>query len=174
MADTLTLEIVTPDGLKLSEPVSEFTAPSVDGEFGVLPGHRPMLAALSTGIVTYVVQGQNHSVAVGAGFAEVVDDRAAILTDRFCRKADIDPVLVRKELKEVDEALDHFEGDRSGAEYAELVARELWLAAQLDLYGDPPPPRLRTQVDAPAGAQENYAALAADTNESEKTDGAAS
>nr|PZN22409.1 MAG: hypothetical protein DIU78_15735 [Pseudomonadota bacterium] len=59
MADTLSLEIVTPEGIKLSEKVSELTAPSVDGEFGVLPGHRPMLAALTSGIVTYVKNGQS-------------------------------------------------------------------------------------------------------------------
>ena len=35
MADTLSLEIVTPDGVKLNEQVTELTAPSVDGEFGV-------------------------------------------------------------------------------------------------------------------------------------------
>ena len=53
MADSLALEIVTPDGLKLTTQVAELTAPSVDGEFGVLPGHRPMLAALKTGIVRF-------------------------------------------------------------------------------------------------------------------------
>ncbi len=65
MADSIALEIVTPDGVKLSENVSELTATSVDGEFGVLPSHRPMLAALTTGIVTYVKNGEKHSVAVG-------------------------------------------------------------------------------------------------------------
>ena len=48
MADTIHLEIVTPDGLKLAADVSEFTAPSVNGEFGVLPGHVPLLTALAT------------------------------------------------------------------------------------------------------------------------------
>ena len=43
------LEIVTPEGVQLSEDIDELTAPSVDGQFGVLPGHRPMIAALATG-----------------------------------------------------------------------------------------------------------------------------
>lgn len=156
MADTIALEIVTPEGVKLRERVTELTAPSVRGEFGVLPGHRPMLAALATGLVSYLHQGQKHEVAVGAGFAEVLDDKVIILTDRFTSKQEIDPVLVRKELKEVDEALENFQGDQSSSEYAELVARELWLAAELDLYGDPPPPRLRTQNDVPLGRFESY------------------
>ena len=138
------LEIVTPDGVKLHERVSELTAPSVDGEFGVLPGHRPLLAALKTGIVSYKIEGTEHRVAVGSGFVEVAEDQARLLTDRFIRKQDVDPVRARLELKDADQALDNYTGDPNGAEYAELVKRELWAAAQLELYGDPPPPTIRT------------------------------
>lgn len=175
MADTISLEIVTPDGVKLTEQVSELTAPSVDGEFGVLPGHQPMLAALTTGLVTFHAKGSTEqtAVAVGAGFFEVADDRAVILTDRFTRKADIDPVLVRKELKEVDEALDQFHGDLTTSEYGELVARQLWAAAQLDLYGDPPPPRVRTISELQFAQHETYAELADEAGASDETESAA-
>ena len=165
MADTLSLEIVTPDGVKLNEQVSELTAPSVNGEFGVLPGHRPMLAALTTGLVSYFKSGEKHTVAVGAGFVEITDDRALLLTDRFITKDAIDPVRVRLELKEVDEKLDHFAGDRTTPEYGELVSRELWAAAQLDLYGDPPPPRLRTQSELMFAQHESYTELASEVPE---------
>lgn len=144
MADTIKLEIVTPDGRKLKEDVEEFTARSTEGEFGVLPGHQPLAAALQTGLVSYKHDGTTESVAVGAGFVEVYHDRAVLLTDHFCRKEDIDPVRVRLELKEADEALDAFEGDPSSGEYIDLVATELWAAARLELYGDPPPPTIRT------------------------------
>ena len=77
------LEIVTPDGVALREKVQMLTAPSVDGEFGVLPGHRPLLAALKTGIVTYTKNGTEVRVAVGPGFVEVFEDRAVLLTDRL-------------------------------------------------------------------------------------------
>jgi F-type H+-transporting ATPase subunit epsilon len=168
MADPISLEIVTPDGVRLSEHVAELTAPSVYGEFGVLPGHRAMLAALTTGIVSFSKSGEKESVAVGAGFFEITDDHAVLLTDRFIRKADIDPVLVRKELKEVDAALDTFQGDLTGAEYGELVARQLWAAAQLDLYGDPPPPRIRTMSELMFAQHESYAELADEGQTDEK------
>jgi F-type H+-transporting ATPase subunit epsilon len=138
------LEIVTPDGIKLNERVSELTAPSVDGEFGVLPGHRPLLAALKTGIVSYKIDREEHHVAVGSGFVEVADDKARLLTDRFIRKPDVDPVRARLDLKDADVALDEFTGDPSSNDYAELVKKELWAAAQLELYGDPPPATVRT------------------------------
>ena len=45
MAESIQLEIVTPTGVALRTAVSEVTVPSVAGEFGVLPGHVPVLAA---------------------------------------------------------------------------------------------------------------------------------
>ncbi len=156
MAETLALEIVTPDGVKLRETVDTLTAPGADGEFGVLPRHRPLLAALTAGILTYTKGSVIESVAIGAGFAEVVDDRAVVLTDHFVRKSDIDPVRVRLELKEVDEELDRYAGHPSGPEYGALVARELWAATQLELYGDPPPPRVRSQSELELNLVETY------------------
>jgi len=143
VAETLHLEIVTPDGVKLAEAVEQFTAPGVEGEFGVLPQHAPFLTALTAGIVTYTQGGQTTSVAIGSGFAEVTADRSVLLTNKFVTKETLDPVRVRLELKEVDEELDRFTGDPSSPEYAELVQRELWAATQLELHGDPPPPHIR-------------------------------
>ena len=170
MADTIHLEIVTPDGLKLAADVNEFTATSIDGEFGVLPGHVPLMTALAIGTVTYQIGSEKYVVAVGRGFAEVSADKATLITDRFIKKEDIDPVVVRLELKEADEALDKFDGDLQGFEYTELLARELWAAAELEVYGDPPPPRMKTLNELSFGHRENYAEL----GKSEETEAAAS
>jgi F-type H+-transporting ATPase subunit epsilon len=143
VADTFQLEIVTPQGIKLAEPVEQVTAPGVEGEFGVLPQHAPLLTALTAGVVSYTQGGHTETVAIGSGFAEVLADKTILLTEKFVTKDEIDPVRVRLELKEVDEELARFAGDPTGAEYAELVHRGLWAATQLELYGDPPPPRMR-------------------------------
>ena len=173
------MEIVTPRGKALSASVDEVTAPSVQGEFGVLPGHLPLLAALRTGIVTYRTGTETKRCAVGAGFAEVGPDKLIVLTDEYAERDRIDPVLVRKELGEVQEELQKLEAiplvapDAKGADATAtsnrarrdvLIARENWLAAQLELYGDPPfatqrpyeqfgpiapPPEDEVPVDAP-------------------------
>ena len=153
------LEIVTPEGVQLSEDIDELTAPSVDGQFGVLPGHRPMLAALTTGIITYFKGGVPTQVAVGAGYVEIHGDRAVVLTDRYSTKDSVDPVRVRLNLKEADEALDSFSGELGSSEHLELIAKELWAAALLELYGDPPPPTMRGYYEA--SQPENYAKTAA-------------
>ena len=156
MAETgqFQLEIITPDGVQLRESIDELTAPSVSGQFGVLPGHRPMLATLTTGIISYIKGGVTTQVAVGAGYVEIQGDRAVVLTDRFSNKATIDPVRVRLDLKEADAALDSFTGEAGSSDHTELIKRELWAAALLELYGDPPPPTLRGFDDF--RAPENY------------------
>jgi F-type H+-transporting ATPase subunit epsilon len=138
------LEIVTPKGRALTTQVDEVTAPSVEGEFGVMPGHLPLLAALRTGIVTYRSGADSKRCAVGAGFAEAGANKLLILTDDYVERDQIDPVVVRKELAEVESQLEKIvaKGDLKPAGTDEqakvLIARENWLAAQLELYGDAP------------------------------------
>src|SRR5260221_1703138 len=152
MADgAIALEIVTPDGVALRETVQSFTAPSVEGEFGVLPGHRPLLAALQTGIVSYSKDGTEVRVAVGPGFAEVNEDHAVLLTDNLARKEDIDPVQARLDLKDADEALERLDSEPGSAAHLEMLRKELWDAARLTLYGDPPPPTVHTFHESLAG-----------------------
>jgi F-type H+-transporting ATPase subunit epsilon len=154
MDDKIQLEIVTPRGRALVASVDEVTAPSVHGEFGVLPGHLPLLAALRTGIVSYRQGSDTRLCAVGSGFAEAGPDKLLILTDEFTERPGVDPVLVRTELAKVQQELVKLEGvpiaaaDTKGADSQSaeararrevLVARENWLAVELELYGDPPP-----------------------------------
>jgi F-type H+-transporting ATPase subunit epsilon len=155
----ISIEVVTPEGVALRESVEELTAPSVDGDFGVLPGHRPLLAALRTGIATYRKGSDEVRVAVGPGFAEVNDDHVVILTDRFCRRDDVDVVLARQELKVADDELNAFDGTLGGTEHGMLIRRSRWAATQLELCGDPPPPTINTFAEFQTVAHPDYAAV---------------
>ncbi len=139
MAGKIHLEIVTPEGVKFSEEVDELTAPSVEGQFGVLPAHRPLLAGLKTGVLTYFRNGEERAVAVGPGFVKVADDQARVITDRFMAKADVDPIVARKDLKEATDEIDAISSEATMDEKLALVARSRWAATRLELYGDPPP-----------------------------------
>jgi F-type H+-transporting ATPase subunit epsilon len=139
--DKIAIEIVTPEGRKLAVTADEVTAPSVDGEFGVLPGHLPLLAALRTGIVSYRTGSETKKCAVGPGFAEAGANKLLILTDHYIEREQIDPVLVRKELHEVQAEIAKAEAsteDDAKSQLDVLIKKENWLAAQLELYGDPP------------------------------------
>lgn len=146
MADNapIELQVITPDGAALRTQVDELTAPSVDGDFGVLAGHRPLIAALRTGIVTYRKGSEQQQIAVGPGFVEVANDRALLLTSSFCRAEDVDLAAARQDLIEADDALQTFEGELGGPEHGVLIRRERWAAVRLELGGDPPPPTINT------------------------------
>lgn len=169
MASKIHLEIVTPEGVKFAADVDEFTAPSVQGEFGVLPSHRPLLAGLKTGIVTFKVDGETKAVAIGPGFAKVSGDVASIITDKFMAKADVDAVIARKDLKDAETAMDALSQDAPEAEKAEKIAASRWAAARLELYGDPPPPTVILAHEMRLLGGEDYATAESDGANSEET-----
>jgi F-type H+-transporting ATPase subunit epsilon len=144
MAAHIALEIVTPRGVVLREQVDEVIAPGDHGEFGVLPGHLPMLAALDIGLLHYRKGAKLIDVAVGDGFAEIIHDKALVLVDRFTDVATAkgEVLETRKRLKEVDAKIERWDGPLDAPERIELVAEEQWLAVKLELIGDPPQARV--------------------------------
>ncbi len=147
MAETIKIEIVTPTGLAVSRDVLEIDAPTLGGEIGILPGHVPLLAALRTGLVTIKPVGASGDeplrFAIAHGVLEVALDKAVILTEKFAKKDDVDTVKVRARLKEVDEELTAWEGEVDDQKRIDLIEEEQWLAAELELIGDPPAPTMR-------------------------------
>jgi F-type H+-transporting ATPase subunit epsilon len=87
---SIDLQIVTPDRMLVHEKVDEVEIPGVDGYFGVLPGHTPLLAALSVGELWYRRGQEKTYLAIAFGFAEVLPDRVTILAQLGERAEDID------------------------------------------------------------------------------------
>jgi len=86
----LRLEFVTPVRAIVHEDVDEVEIPGEEGYFGVLPGHAPLLAALKAGELWYRTGAEKKYAFVGGGFAEVLPDRVAILSQIGERAEDID------------------------------------------------------------------------------------
>ena len=70
----LQLQIVSADRSLVSEAVDEVEIPGVDGYFGVLPGHTPLLAVLGAGELWYRQGQEKHYLMIAFGFAEVQPD----------------------------------------------------------------------------------------------------
>ncbi len=90
MADTLKLEIVTPDATVFSEDVHMVTLPAVDGQIGVLPHHVPLLTQLIPGEMIVRKDGRETFVAVGEGLVLVTRDAVSIVTDMAIAAGSID------------------------------------------------------------------------------------
>jgi F-type H+-transporting ATPase subunit epsilon len=86
----LTLEIVTPDRALLRDEVDEVVVPGSEGEFGVLPGHTPLLSTLKVGELWYRQGQEKHYLAIAFGFVEVLPDRVTVLAQVGERAQEID------------------------------------------------------------------------------------
>ena len=106
MAETVKLEVVTPEKYVVSEDVQIVMAPGDLGEFGVLPGHTPLLTSLEIGKIRYRdTSGKEHVLFVSGGFAEALPDRVTILAESAEKKEDIDPERAKSALKRAEKRL---------------------------------------------------------------------
>ena len=81
MANTLKLEIVTPEEKVYSEDVEMVTLPGVEGELGIYPNHVPLMTQVVAGEVVVRKDGQPYYLAVGDGFVEITGETVSIMTD---------------------------------------------------------------------------------------------
>src|SRR5580693_5004870 len=105
MANTLKLEIVTPEAKIFSEDVEMVTLTGSDGEMGILPQHMPLMTQLVSGEIVARKDGKNLFLAVGDGFVQVTGDRVAILTDMAIRAENIDEAKAEEARKRAEARL---------------------------------------------------------------------
>jgi F-type H+-transporting ATPase subunit epsilon len=96
---------MTPERLVLDEEVEEVTAPGTVGEFGVLPNHTTFLSSLQPGRFMYKRGGQAYVLALGGGFAEVVDNVMTVLADSVEIASEINVARARLALQRAQESL---------------------------------------------------------------------
>jgi F-type H+-transporting ATPase subunit epsilon len=89
MADTFTLELVTPARQVVNEAVNEAQIPVLGGYIGVLPGHTPLLAEMGIGELSYQVGNREFFCTAIGGFVEVLADRVIVLADAAERAEEI-------------------------------------------------------------------------------------
>ncbi len=105
MADTLQLQVVTPDKQLVREDVEQVEMPGRTGYLGILPGHAPLLTELCPGEMSYSRGGKTQYLAVSWGFAEVLPDKVTVLADAAERPEDIDVKRAQEAKARADEAL---------------------------------------------------------------------
>jgi len=101
----LSLEIVTPEERVVTVTCDEVRLTSVEGQFGIRPGHTPLVAALAAGELVYVAGGTTHRFAAGEGFAEVSNDRVRVLVEEALRAEELDAGKAAQDLAERQKAL---------------------------------------------------------------------
>lgn len=130
MADTLSLEVATPERELVRELVSDLQVPGKNGYMGILPGHAPLLGLLGIGTLTYVsAEGKTRYLSIHQGFLEVLEDHVRVLADVAERAEEIDVQRALRALQRAqEEGLNPALGVDPGAALAAMMRAQARLA----------------------------------------------
>ena len=103
MADKVAFELASPERLLVSDRFDMAVIPGGDGDFGVLPGHAPLVSTVRPGVIDIHEGGRAvHRVFVDGGFAEVLPDRCTVLVEWAVMVDDIDRADVESRIREAE------------------------------------------------------------------------
>jgi F-type H+-transporting ATPase subunit epsilon len=131
MADQIQFELVSPERLLVSEPVEMVVVPGVEGDFGVLPGHAPLVSTVRPGVIVVFEGGKvAQRIYVARGLAEVTPERCTVLAEQATPVADIDRAAAEGEIREARDDLGEAKDDAERARLEfRIAAAEAKLAA---------------------------------------------
>ena len=128
MAGQLTLLIISPDRVVLDEQVDSVRLPGVDGSFGILPRHAPMIAAIEVGVMHYRQGGIERLLFVSSGFCEVAKNVVRVVAEAGEKPAEIDEQRAKEAEERARERMARFREQRgaamTGAEAIDLLRAE--------------------------------------------------
>ncbi|HJC74731.1 MAG TPA: ATP synthase F1 subunit epsilon [Candidatus Mediterraneibacter faecavium] len=114
--DTFGLKIIASDKVFYEGRCRKLIIPAPDGEKGILPNHENMVIAIAVGTAKVQLAGEEEwkDLAVGTGFAEIVNNRVTLLVDTAERPEDID---VRRAQEQQERAEEQMRQKQSTQEY---------------------------------------------------------
>src|SRR5438876_10477950 len=107
---TFHFDLVSPEKLAFSGEVDQVDVPGVEGDFGVLAGHAPVVAAIRPGILTVTSGGTHQKIIVLGGLAEVSDNGLTVLADVATSTAELDRAQFAETISEMEAKLSEKEG----------------------------------------------------------------
>jgi F-type H+-transporting ATPase subunit epsilon len=90
MANTLKLEIVTPDAIAYSQEVEYVVLEGVEGQMTIMPEHVRLMTQLVPGEMIVRRGSRDELLAVGEGLVEITGEKVAVLTDMAVAADSID------------------------------------------------------------------------------------
>ncbi len=125
MADTLTLEIVTPEGTTRYDDVELVTLPALENQIGVYPQHVPLMTQMVPGEIIVRRGGRELFIATGEGLIEVTADRVSVLTDLAVEADRIDEAKAEEARRRAEARLREKLSDEEVASVNASLARSL-------------------------------------------------
>lgn len=119
---TFTFELVSPERLVFSGPVTWVDVPGSEGDFSVGAGHAPFIATLRPGILTVRGEGAPKRLFVRGGFAEANPTGLTVLAERATPVEDIDTAQLRQLIKDAEEDVTDARSDEARQKAATTLA----------------------------------------------------
>jgi F-type H+-transporting ATPase subunit epsilon len=107
---TFHFDLVSPEKMAFSGEVDQVDVPGVEGDFGVLAGHAPVVAAIRPGILTLITAGSKQKVIVLGGVAEISDKGLTVLADVATSLDELDRAEFAETISEMEAKLSEKEG----------------------------------------------------------------
>jgi F-type H+-transporting ATPase subunit epsilon len=128
MANTIHVDIVSPEGQLFTGEATMVFVPAVNGDLGIAPRHAPLLTTLRPGEVRVQVEGQaEQSFYIGGGALEIQPQVVSILADTAARAKDLDEAEAQAAKARAEEALrsnaDRIDMAQAQAELARAIAQ---------------------------------------------------
>jgi F-type H+-transporting ATPase subunit epsilon len=130
MAATFQFELVSPEKLILSKPAAMVTVPGGEGEYGVLPGHAPLITTVKPGVVEVFAEENGAAtdrLFVSGGFAEVTQTRCTVLATEALPVEKLNRASLEDEARNLSDKL----AAAPAEEKAHLLAQQEVVAAKL-------------------------------------------
>jgi len=107
---TFHFDLVSPEKLAFSGDVDQVDVPGTEGDFGVLAGHAPVVAAVRPGILTVTTGGSKQKIIVLGGIAEVSEKGLTVLAEVATSIDELDRAKFAETIGEMQEKLAEKEG----------------------------------------------------------------
>jgi len=102
---TFHFDLVSPEKLAFSGEVDQVDVPGIEGDFGVLAGHAPVVAVIRPGILTIITGGSRQKIIVLGGLAEVSENGLTVLADVATSMEELDRAAFASQIEEMEEKL---------------------------------------------------------------------
>jgi F-type H+-transporting ATPase subunit epsilon len=115
-AESVRFELVSPEKLLLAVDAEMVVVPGEAGDFGVLPGHSPLISTIRNGVIEVTVNGAvTERIFVAGGFAEVANDKLTVLAEEATPVSKLDRAKVEQALKDAREDFDDAKDEHAKA-----------------------------------------------------------
>jgi F-type H+-transporting ATPase subunit epsilon len=129
MADMVTLELVSPEKLLLSDAYEMVVVPGSEGDFAIMAGHTPITSSLRPGVIAiYEGDVEKDRIFVNGGFVQVADDKMTVLAEEAIYVADLDRSDLEQRVQDASEDIEDAKDDetqRKAQEYKDHLEQLL-------------------------------------------------